>query len=515
MFEQSDILCPSTVQMTNAEDPEAFMKFFTDYREKGKTLWLYSCHGPSRLLDPITYHRGQEWRAFAMGAEGTFYWALGCGGGIGDSWHPFRQPGTEYSPFMVSPKGPMDAKHSESLREGVQDYEYLCMLRDRIAELKAKGVKSRKLAEAEKLLAEAPARALRLTPVPGAATLCECDNCKPEIAKHGLVGMQLIVANRIAEILVDDYPDIRLTPLVYGNGKLKPGDVKAHPNVVLFLAPIGARYNNVKMLVPLDENKDIVKAIDDCFVSSDKLYFWDYLETDDMPFPGFDQFAKSVRFLADRNVSGYFADVTNGGKSLSPLKKWLYCQLLWNPAQDIERLIPEFVNAFYGAAAPEILEYITLIRKAWRRFEAELKAAGDGVSLVYSSEELQAMTALFEKALKAVEGDAVHTGRVAREYIPLIALKLAGNPVVIGVEEYGKIMARGKALAIYMPPRSTMKSRKWVDNWERKLAYSTREPDPMEYSRNTVTVWKPLVVNGLSSCRARVRSPANLRLLLK
>ncbi|MBQ7651034.1 MAG: hypothetical protein IJS15_08740, partial [Victivallales bacterium] len=63
MYDSADILCPSTVQMTNADDVEAFKKFFTDYRDKGKTLWLYACKGPARLLDPITYHRGQEWRA--------------------------------------------------------------------------------------------------------------------------------------------------------------------------------------------------------------------------------------------------------------------------------------------------------------------------------------------------------------------------------------------------------------------------------------------------------------------
>ncbi len=170
MYMSSDILCPNTMQMTNSENPEAFKKFFTDYRDKGITLWLYSCSGPARELDPITYHRGQEWRAFEMGAEGSFYWALGCGGGIGDSWHPFKQPGTEYSPFMVSPdKGPTDAKQSEGIREGVQDYEYLCMLRDRIAELKKAGGNAKKIKAAEKLLAEAPMRALRLTPVPGAA----------------------------------------------------------------------------------------------------------------------------------------------------------------------------------------------------------------------------------------------------------------------------------------------------------------------------------------------------------
>ena len=167
MYLSADILCPNTMQITNADDVDAFKKFFTDFRSKGITLWLYSCSGPARELDPITYHRGQEWRAFEMGAEGSFYWALGCGGGIGDSWHPFKQPGTEYSPFMVSPtNGPMDAKQSEGIREGVQDYEYLCMLRDRIAELKKKGG-HKKLAEAEKLLATAPLRALRLTKVPG------------------------------------------------------------------------------------------------------------------------------------------------------------------------------------------------------------------------------------------------------------------------------------------------------------------------------------------------------------
>ena len=173
MFDSSDILSPNTIFMTNAEDDVAYKQFFLDYRDKGKKLWLNSCSGPARLLDPVTYHRGQEWRAFEMGAEGSSYWAFGCGGGIGDSWHPFKQLSVEYSPFMVSPdKGPMDAKHSEGLREGVQDYEYLCMLRDRIAELK-KTVKSnartQKLAEAERLLVEAPLRALRLTPSPTGA----------------------------------------------------------------------------------------------------------------------------------------------------------------------------------------------------------------------------------------------------------------------------------------------------------------------------------------------------------
>jgi len=54
----------------------------------------------------------------------------------------------------------MDGKHSEAIREGVQDYEYLVMLQDRIAQLKKAGKGGANLAKAEQLLAEAPGRAL-------------------------------------------------------------------------------------------------------------------------------------------------------------------------------------------------------------------------------------------------------------------------------------------------------------------------------------------------------------------
>lgn len=127
MFAANDILCPHTPMLVQQGEP--FRAFYRDWQAKGKTLWLYSCMGPSRLLDPITYHRMQMWIAFQIGAQGSFYWALGCGGGIGNSWQPYAQAHAEYSPYFVSPTTVMESKNSEALREGVQDYEYLVMLR--------------------------------------------------------------------------------------------------------------------------------------------------------------------------------------------------------------------------------------------------------------------------------------------------------------------------------------------------------------------------------------------------
>ena len=50
----------------------------------------------------------------------------------------------------------MPAKQSEGIREGVEDHEYLSMLRDRVAELKKAGKSSPDIDAAEKLLAEGP-----------------------------------------------------------------------------------------------------------------------------------------------------------------------------------------------------------------------------------------------------------------------------------------------------------------------------------------------------------------------
>ena len=51
----------------------------------------------------------------------------------GDSWRAYSQPGTEYCPYFVSPTCVMDAKQSEAIREGVEDYEYLSMLAEKAA----------------------------------------------------------------------------------------------------------------------------------------------------------------------------------------------------------------------------------------------------------------------------------------------------------------------------------------------------------------------------------------------
>jgi hypothetical protein len=152
-WDEIDVICPN-LPMFLAGD-QAFRDFYVNMGKAGKEMWFYSCSGPSKLLDPITYHRSQFWQAARYGWKGSFYWAFGDEAG-GSSWNAYLQKRAQYSPLFVDPSGVTDAKHMAAIREGAQDYEYFVMLNSRIAELEKKGVKSPVLQQAKQLASDGP-----------------------------------------------------------------------------------------------------------------------------------------------------------------------------------------------------------------------------------------------------------------------------------------------------------------------------------------------------------------------
>ncbi|MBQ7651649.1 MAG: hypothetical protein IJS15_11865, partial [Victivallales bacterium] len=155
-FSLADILCPNTPMMTAYG--QKFKEFYSKQREDGRTLWLYSCSGPAKQLDPLHYWRGQAWQCHQIKAWGSFFWAFGDTAGSGDSWNIYVQTGREFGPYFVSAEGmPTGSKQGEAVRESIADFEYMKMLEEEIVRVKAANPNHPALAEAEKTLAEAPA----------------------------------------------------------------------------------------------------------------------------------------------------------------------------------------------------------------------------------------------------------------------------------------------------------------------------------------------------------------------
>jgi hypothetical protein len=124
---------------------------------QGGEVWWHVNELPSRpyanlLLDfPGVEHRALFWQAWAMGASGFHY------GGIN-----FSKPGTDpwktqvdLTPaqgdgFLVypGPDGPVNSIRWELVRDGLEDCDYLALLRERIVRLQAKGTQPELVARA-------------------------------------------------------------------------------------------------------------------------------------------------------------------------------------------------------------------------------------------------------------------------------------------------------------------------------------------------------------------------------
>jgi len=137
MFEASDVLCPNLGIFGNGTD--AHRQFYENLRQQGKTLWFYQCSGPVKTYDPYYYHRLQHWYAFKYGAVGSGFWAYADAAGTGTAWNELRAPRNAYTPVYIDETSVTDGKHFEAVREGLEDYELLKMLRDHAHALAAEG----------------------------------------------------------------------------------------------------------------------------------------------------------------------------------------------------------------------------------------------------------------------------------------------------------------------------------------------------------------------------------------
>jgi len=155
MMAECDVLCPNRPLFLRGGP--AYRDYFVERRRQGTELAFYSCSGPVRLLDPYSYHRLQAWSCWRYGARGSYFWAFGDSGGA-SSWNEYVAKRHAYVPYFLDRVSVTPGKHMEAIREGIEDYEYLVMLADRVAKIENKRAGNAALDRARKLLARAADR---------------------------------------------------------------------------------------------------------------------------------------------------------------------------------------------------------------------------------------------------------------------------------------------------------------------------------------------------------------------
>jgi hypothetical protein len=111
--------------------PKEVWDYFQHQHAAGKQLWFYACTGPVRLFNPQHYYRDQAWRVFSVDGKGMGFWAFCDIGGAPSAWNDYQIP-TSFAPAFLDTNTVYDSIHWDAVREGVEDFEELAMLRDAI-----------------------------------------------------------------------------------------------------------------------------------------------------------------------------------------------------------------------------------------------------------------------------------------------------------------------------------------------------------------------------------------------
>ena len=103
-------------------------------------------------MDPYYYNRLSSWYCFKYGATGNGFWSYVDTGWAKSAWNMYRAAYAGFTPVYLSETDVTSGKHWEAVREGIEDFEYLCMLRGRIEQLQAKPEAAAALAKAKQVL---------------------------------------------------------------------------------------------------------------------------------------------------------------------------------------------------------------------------------------------------------------------------------------------------------------------------------------------------------------------------
>ncbi|NOS72005.1 MAG: DUF4838 domain-containing protein [Verrucomicrobia bacterium] len=262
---------------------------------------------------------------------------------------------------------------------------------------------------------------------------CQCDQCKAVDAAEGSpCGSLLKFVNAVAVAIEKDHPKVRIDTLAYQYTRKPPKTIRPHRNVIIRLCSIECCFSHPLETCTEEKNRRFREDIVAWGPVAPLLYVWDYT-TDfghyQQPFPNFDALQSNVRFFVKHGVKSLFeqGNYSGGGAGeLETLRAYVLAKLLWNPDADVQKHINEFVNAYYGKAAPKFLAYLDTIHRPVREQGKHIHIFDRPTSAYLSEEVLNTGEKMLDEAEQLAENDEVRF-RVQVARLPVWYVKIAAN----------------------------------------------------------------------------------------
>lgn len=250
---------------------------------------------------------------------------------------------------------------------------------------------------------------------------CQCEKCRALDEKYsGYSGSLIDFVNRVAA----EFPDKVISTLAYQYTRSAPSGITPADNVNIVLCTIEC--NRSESIATDARSADFRKDIIDWGKLTDNILIWDYVvqfKSLISPFPNFHVLQPNLKFFVDNNAFMMFQQGSGSLKSdFNEMKSYIIAKLLWNPDADVNSITHEFLEGYYGKAAPFINEYFQLYHKKLIDSEEELIIYGypyNGINSYLTPELIDEYISIFDRAEEAVKDDPEILNRVQLSRLPL------------------------------------------------------------------------------------------------
>ena len=252
---------------------------------------------------------------------------------------------------------------------------------------------------------------------------CQCEHCSKIIEEEkSAAGPVIRFVNRVAE----QFPKKIISTLAYQYSRQTPVKTKPLENVQVMLCTI--ELNRSQPIATDARSESFVKDLQDWGKICNHIYLWDY--TVDFahsisPFPNLHTLQPNIQLFVNNQVKEHFQQSNTGvGHEFSELKSYLLAKLLWNPDADVNGIIKEFTDGFYGDGGVWIRKYIDHLQSEILKTGKWLDIYGpptDHQHTFLSQENIIVYNQYFDEAEKAVADNPdfllhVRTARMPLQY---------------------------------------------------------------------------------------------------
>ena len=233
---------------------------------------------------------------------------------------------------------------------------------------------------------------------------CTCEACSELDAREGSPSGSLAhFVNRLADSIAAKHPDVLLDTLAYAYTLRPPREVHLRDNVVVRLADL--QYRDFSEPVTHRANREVRRAVEGWSRATSHLRIWGYTVTfgrraNNLPLPNLEVIAADFRYYLAQGVEGLFIQHYHPVLAdMRELKQWIVFKLAEDPTRDLDVLITEFTDGFYGPAGETIREYLHLLGRQARRKRSPIRFPTDYEQYRYLTPAfLRQAQSLFDRA---------------------------------------------------------------------------------------------------------------------